>query len=162
VAVYAKLTRAIRFNLALENQITKEHRSRAAREQAERDGRCAIGQTARRARLEGKVERVMNQVIEREVSPVDREDFHRSLRECLEEFDDDPDFTSRSVGEIVASICRDIYLNPDWSWWACEPWAVKEFATKPPGSPYATWVPDPDDPPGGLPLTPGCDPPAPA
>jgi hypothetical protein len=163
VKVYERLTRALRFNLALENQITKEHRNRAARERAERDGRCAIGPTARRARLTGKVEHVMNQMIEQEVYPVDREDFRGAMRECLEEFDDDPDFTSRSVGEIVATIANDLYLTPDWSWWQHERWAVKEIRAKTPGSPFADWR-DPDDEPDEdgdepAPETSGHDPP---
>ncbi|MGB8842867.1 MAG: hypothetical protein WCC64_17565, partial [Aliidongia sp.] len=59
--------------------------------------------------------------------------------------DEDPDFMSRPVGALVAGICTDLYLDPDWHLWQHERWAVKEIRDKPPGSPYATWLPEPDD-----------------
>ncbi|MGB8840751.1 MAG: hypothetical protein WCC64_06745 [Aliidongia sp.] len=159
---YARVARAVRLNLAMENQITQEHRNRAARERAEREGRCAIGPTTRRNRLKEKAERVLNQVIEQEIPPIDRKNVRGAMRECLEEFDDDPDFTSRSVGEIVASVSADLQIDPDWSWWQDERWAVREIRNKPPGSPYATWQREPDDddePAPALPESAGHDPP---
>jgi hypothetical protein len=95
--------------------------------------------------LKDKVERVVKQAIDLEVPPVDRKDFRSDMRECLDEFDDDPDFTSRSVGEIAASVCGDLCLDPDWGWWQHEPWAVREIHAQPPGSPYVGWQPKPDE-----------------
>ncbi|MEA2757117.1 MAG: hypothetical protein QOJ54_3406, partial [Aliidongia sp.] len=46
-----------------------------------------------------------------------------------------------SIGEIIARICRDLGVTPDWARWVDADWARDEMATKPPGSPYATWPP---------------------
>ncbi|MGB8841532.1 MAG: hypothetical protein WCC64_10710 [Aliidongia sp.] len=157
---YYRIARAIQFNLTLETRITEEHRNRAACERAARAERCAIGETTRRNRLKDKVERVVKQAIDNEVPPIDRKDVRSKIHECLQEFDDDPDFTSRSVGEVAASVCGDLCLDPAWIWWEHEAWAVREIRTQPPGSPYVGWQPEPDDEPAPAPLkTAGHDPP---
>ncbi|MGB8841121.1 MAG: hypothetical protein WCC64_08600, partial [Aliidongia sp.] len=74
--------------------------------------------------------------------------------------DEDPDFMSRPVGALVAGICTDLYLDPDWHLWQHERWAVKEIRTQPPGSPYVGWQSEPDDEPVPAPLkAAGHDPP---
>jgi hypothetical protein len=147
---YSRVARAVRANLTQETKITQEHRSRA-----ERDGR----ETARRARLKGKVRRVVSQLIETEYDPDDHEEFHDNLEDCLDEFDNDPDFASRSVGEVVASVCTDLSLVPDWDLWQYEIWGAKEIRTRPPGSPFADWPPDEAKPDEAKPDASGHDPP---
>jgi hypothetical protein len=149
---YARVARAVRVNLTMENQITKDHRNRAARERAEREGHHTISPTVRRNRLKAKVERVIDQMIDHEIPPDDQKDIRDTLEECLDDFDEDPDFMSRPVGALVAGICTDLYLDPDWHLWQHERWAVKEIRDKPPGSPYADWQPEPDDEPAPAPL----------
>jgi hypothetical protein len=141
---YARVARALRVNLTTENQITRDHQKREARERAEREGRCALSPTIRRNRLKAKVERVMDEVIDREIPPDEQDEIRDTLQECLDDFDEDPDLADRSVGALVAGICTDLYLDPDWSWWQDERWAVKEIRDKPPGSPYADWRREPE------------------
>jgi uncharacterized protein YpuA (DUF1002 family) len=142
---YSRVARAVRVNLTTENQITRDHEKREARERAEREGRCTLSPAVRRNRLKSMVERVMDQVIDREIPPDDQDEIRDTLQDCLDDFDEDPNLTDRSVGALVASICNDLYLDPDWSWWQDERWAVKEIRDKPPGSPYADWRREPDD-----------------
>jgi hypothetical protein len=63
------------------------------------------------------------------------------LSERLKDFDDYADLGNRSIGEIIARICRDLGLKPDWWRWVDAAWAKQEMAEKPPGSPYADWPP---------------------
>ena len=58
---------------------------------------------------------------------------------------------SRPIGEIVALICKDLGLEPDWGRLAQEAWAQAEIADGDPGSPFAPWMtqrpqPPPHDP----------------
>jgi hypothetical protein len=57
---------------------------------------------------------------------------------------------SRTTGEIIARFCRELGLDPDWTRWENEDWAVAEAGR--PGSPfYASGghrrIPEPEPPP---------------
>jgi hypothetical protein len=59
--------------------------------------------------------------------------------EARERLDDDDIYglvTSRPVGELVALICRDFGLEPNWDALAQEAWAQAEMASGAPGSPF--------------------------
>jgi len=45
-------------------------------------------------------------------------------------------FADRPVSAVVAQVCADLGLTPDWSVWADEDWAIEE-AEALPGSPFA-------------------------
>jgi len=57
------------------------------------------------------------------------------------------DILNRPIGELVALICRDLGLEPDWSGFADKRWAQKEMADEPPGSPYVGWIAEHGPPP---------------
>ena len=60
-------------------------------------------------------------------------------REAAERLDDDDIYalvSSRPVGELVALICRDFGLEPDWDGLAAEAWAQAEIDSGAPGSPF--------------------------
>ncbi len=59
------------------------------------------------------------------------------MHERLEDPDDEADFARRPIGELVARICQDLGVTPDWSLWEAEDWALGEAEAKLPGSPYA-------------------------
>ncbi len=61
------------------------------------------------------------------------------IEETGERLDDEDiygDVASRPVGELVALICRDLGLDPDWTRLAEEAWAQDEIAEAPVGSPF--------------------------
>ena len=51
-------------------------------------------------------------------------------------------------GAVMARLCSDLGLDPDWDEWANEDWAIEETRTRAQGSPYADWplpgAPEPD------------------
>jgi hypothetical protein len=63
----------------------------------------------------------------------------REARDRLEKDAVYGDVMSRSVGELIALICQDLGLQPDWAGFAGETWAQTEIAHQPPGSPFVGW-----------------------
>ena len=59
------------------------------------------------------------------------------IYERLREGEWEYDLTERPNGAVIAQFCADYEIEPDWSVWALEAWAVEEAATNAPGSPYA-------------------------
>jgi hypothetical protein len=55
------------------------------------------------------------------------------------------DFADRPIGELVARICRDLGVTPDWGLFEDDDWAIEEARTRPPGSPLASHDPTTDD-----------------
>jgi hypothetical protein len=63
------------------------------------------------------------------------EDVGRLLSERL--LDREPsDTVEYPIGRMVARICRDLRVSPDWSRWKDCDWAVEEARTRAQGSPY--------------------------
>jgi hypothetical protein len=88
-----------------------------------------------------------------ELSPRDEtEVLDRAEREAAERFESESehDFTRlmrRPLSEVVAVICRDIGLRPDWSVLAREAWSLREMESGTVGAPLAPFAPPPDRPP---------------
>ena len=66
---------------------------------------------------------------EAEAEPTERA--YRERLDALEPAD------SRPIGAIVAEICETLGVEPDWSLWQDQDWAIREAKTSAPGSPYA-------------------------
>jgi hypothetical protein len=69
----------------------------------------------------------------------DEEACERLVMEAAERLDDDDiydDVLSRPIGELVALICRDLDLEPDWQRLSQEAWARAEIASGTEGSPF--------------------------
>ena len=49
---------------------------------------------------------------------------------------DDEDFTYLSTGVMLARICRELGIEPDWNRWCDYPWAAAEAKAQVPGSPF--------------------------
>jgi hypothetical protein len=87
----------------------------------------------RRARIERIVDRVATEAHE------NGEDVKRQVRESVErlETDDIYDLMDRPVSELVALVCKDLGLDPDWPRLAQEAWAEAEMASGDVGWPLA-------------------------
>jgi hypothetical protein len=112
--VFARIARAVRQTFALEARLADERRTAQAAE------------TRRHAeRRKTKVRTAVERVLDAEPDQGDAENLFYDLTERLETDYDDADFADRPVGELVARICRDLGVTPDWSLWQDEAWAIE-------------------------------------
>ena len=147
---FTRAARAVRQTIALKNHIDAERQAlieddEAAEAEAEAEAadRRATA-TLRGFMIKEQVQEIVTEAIEAQAEPEDSDDGDDSERERLldalhERLEDMDDLAigDRSVGEIVASVCQEIELTPDWSLWEAEDWAIEEAEAKTPGSPYA-------------------------
>jgi hypothetical protein len=161
---FHRASRAVRTSVALWRQLEREKdlgEARAA--QARLDDR-RHGSAGRRARIEAVVEEVAHDHFETALPGADNdydalEAFRTVCGEVRERLDEEiyGDLAAAPVSEIVANICRDIGLSPDWPRLAQEPWARIEMAgdrkgLSPVGAPLEPYLhqpPAPADPPSG-------------
>ena len=151
---YGRVSRAVRLTLALQAKVVQD--LQALDEVAARrlDGDRAKAERERQSlaqQRKDRVQRIVERVIEAEApceTEVDR--LADEAAERLEHDDIYGDLTTRPVGEIIALVCRDLGLSPDWSRLAEEAWAQDEIEGRAPGSPFAAppsprWL-DPEEP----------------
>jgi hypothetical protein len=89
----------------------------------------------RKMRVEGIVERVARSRLGDDDRALDR-----LMTQAFERLGDDDiygDVATRPVGELVALICRDLGLDPDWDSLAQEAWAREEIESGVESSPFA-------------------------
>jgi hypothetical protein len=141
---YSRVSRAVRLTLMLQAKLIEDLRAadmagaeeRAAAEaEAAKDLERRDPAYQRKARVEAIVERL----IEAE-HPDEEETVDDVLREAAERLDDEDlygDLLERPVSELVARLCKDLGLEPDWAELAEEFWAVREVQSGRPGWPLA-------------------------
>jgi hypothetical protein len=127
------VSKALRLTLLLDSKLAEE---RMAREQAaplEAAKRRAALAEDRHHRQREEVRRVMAEAIRAEAG--DQAELNRrkrELRERLEQDDIKLIIGKRSTEEIVARICRDLGIEPDWRRWHNEAWMIEpEFEAAP-------------------------------
>jgi hypothetical protein len=142
LAAFARVARAVRLTFMLQSKLIKQlqdwdsHRAYLASSaawQAERERGKQADQ--RKAQVERIVERVAKG--DRD----DADEVERLVDETRERLDQDDiygDVLSRPVSELVAMICRDLGLGPDWTRLAKEAWARDEMACGEAGWPLAS------------------------
>ena len=152
VAAAERMARMVRLSLALAARLDGDEPVRRERVRAdERAGRqeekearsreidarwdSVMAEKERRRELVVEVAaQALEQIGAEEDEVLERvEEFYERLHEGEREFD----VSQRSVGAVVASLCKAMEIEPDWSVWAEEDWAVEEAATNARGSPYA-------------------------
>lgn len=152
---YARVSRAVRLTLALQGRVVKE--LQALNEEAAKRrirGEAEAGRARREAEAQRKarVERIVERLIRAEAR--DEAEGERLADEAYERLDSDDIYgqlTERPVSEIIARICRDLGLAPDWTQLADEAWAQDELAGAAAGAPLMTirWLDPPGPAPGG-------------
>jgi hypothetical protein len=145
---FARVSRAIRMTFALQSRLIGDFKGRpeARSEEAEEadDGRIDIlwegdtrGGLIQRREMRGIVRRVA------QARGLDGETLERLEAEARERLEDDDVhqiLMTRSTGEVLALICADLGLEPDWDRVSREAWAQHEIARRPPGSPFIGWM----------------------
>lgn len=136
---YGRVARAVRLTVALQARLVKDLQAldEGAARQRIRDAAEAgrDRQTAEAAR-KARVERIVERLIRAEAS--DEAEGDRLADEAFERLEHDDiygDLSARPVSEIIALVCGDLGLSPDWSRLAEEAWAQEELASGAAGPP---------------------------
>jgi hypothetical protein len=142
---FARIARAVRLTLALETRMAEEGfaatqrlaaHQQSARERADFVERVRIGQR------ESTVHRLVAEAIEIEGQETERAEPDEVLLDALDEAMKGLDLSDdRCIGEIVATLCKDLGVTIDWTYCQDEHWAREERIHRPPGSPFAHGVP---------------------
>lgn len=144
---FARVSRAVRMTFALQSRLIAEFKggARAAEDIAADDDGPFEAVWPELQDHDVVQKRQVRAIVGRlaEAAALDEERVERLVREAGERLEDEDiyrDLTRRPLGEIVALICKDLGLAPDWDRTAGEYWAMAEIAKPPPGSPYAGWT----------------------
>ncbi|MGZ3400761.1 MAG: hypothetical protein ACXWKX_15340 [Caulobacteraceae bacterium] len=146
---FARVSRAVRMSFALQSRLIAEFKgaaaARAAGAAAPDDGPLEVVWASDLPHHDVVQKRQVRGIVQRlaEAASLDREGVERLVCEAVERLEDDDiyrDLSRRPLGEIVALICKDLGLEPDWGRIAGEYWAEAEIAKRPTGSPYAGWT----------------------
>lgn len=131
---YSRVSRAVRLALMLQEKLEQappkspESAKPSAPDEAH-DAKCRAGAIVARV---AKADRS------------DEEEVDRLVHECDERLDDPDlygDILERPLSEIVARLCRDLGLHPDWSRLAEELWAQDEMLGDDVGAPLIPYLP---------------------
>ena len=123
--VYSRVARAVRLTLALETRVAEEIEQ--ARDEQERTRLEAIRKAAERRRPEIRgyvADAIEADVLEGGGSDYEIEQLLEDLDERLDEGAYDAALTEAPVAELVARICADFGVTPDWSLWEDQDWAI--------------------------------------
>jgi hypothetical protein len=135
---FSRVARSARMIALLQSRLLKDMDEARARNRLDPDseeGMIAAAQESLRLDPERhlrklRVERIFDRVAKAHTD--DEERIGRLLIEAGERLDDDDiygDILQRPVGELVALLCRDLGLDPDWTRLAEEAWAQEEIAS---------------------------------
>jgi hypothetical protein len=130
---FARAARAVRLTIALQSRLIADLRALDEVLERHRKAGPIIATTERKQ----CVRRIVQRVIDAEIG--DADEYHRLAAEARERLESDEiygDVLTRPVGELVAMICRDLGLSPDWPGLAQEAWAQDEIASGQVGSPF--------------------------
>jgi hypothetical protein len=126
---YGRLSRAVRLTLVLQGKVLEERKAlddlaERRRRQQEAEAQARRAQSESRAARREEVEQIAGQVIRAEgLDPSEADRLAADAAERLDRDDIYDALADHPAGEIVARLCRDLGLEPDWSRWAQEAWA---------------------------------------
>jgi hypothetical protein len=154
--VFARVARAVRQTWALHDRFDRERQAREDESEAQRAARVtadiekrtrartdmrlrgAISMNTVREAIESVFEaRIDEEVGEDDAVPDELHDLYNALDERLFDPKDKDDFADLPISQLIARVCKDLGIIPDWSLWANEEWAIEEAEARTPGSPYA-------------------------
>jgi hypothetical protein len=133
---YARVSRAVRLTLMLQARLIEDMKAASA---AETEAAAEPDRLSPEYRRKARVERIVERLAETE-HPDDEDRVTELIVEAGERLDDEDlygDLLERPVSELVARICKDLGLEPDWAELAEELWAVREVESGDVGWPLA-------------------------
>jgi hypothetical protein len=126
--IYSRVARAVRQTLALEARVADD--SETAKVQREQRRVAAIRWAAheRRQQVRGYVTQAIEaEAAERNTPESEVERLLDDLDERLEDGDSGDALADAPIGELVAGICADLGVTPDWSLWDDQDWAIEHL-----------------------------------
>lgn len=142
---FSRVARSARMIALLQSRLLKDMDEARRRDALDPDSDEALVEAARKAALTDpayrhkfRVERVFDRVAKAACAE-DEDRIDRLVIEAGERLDDDDlygDILQKPVGELVALLCRDLGLDPDWTRLAQEAWAQAEIGRGAEGSPF--------------------------
>jgi hypothetical protein len=144
---FARVSRAVRMTFALQSRLIADFKGRPQAPSAEAEephvdavvwqGDRPHRGVVQRREIRGLVRRVAR------AGGLDDETVERLSREARERLEADEFhhiLMTRSRGEVLALICADLGLEPDWEQLSGDAWAQHEIARRPRGSPFIAWM----------------------
>jgi hypothetical protein len=138
---YSRTTRALRLTVMLQSRLTKDLEGIDSLAEIRARSAAALEETRRRDPVyvhKDRVERIVERVA-RDACGEDEDALERLMVEACDRLDDEDlygEVLDRPVGELVALVCRDLGLDPDWTRLAEEAWARAEIDSAAAGSPF--------------------------
>jgi hypothetical protein len=136
---HSRVARAVRLTLMLQARWIKALEDRDARRHTHPDDLADACLQDGRRETQARTIQIVERVAAREHD--DADEVEGLVREAAERLDVDDDLLSLPVSEVVALICKDLGLDPDWPRLAQEAWAQEEMASGAPGWPLAGAAP---------------------
>ncbi len=134
---YARVSRAVRMTILLQSKLIADLQTleaKAAHEAAQAKLARPVLERVQKARIERIVGRIAG------ADGADEDEVERLAEETAEWLDQDDlygDILTRPVSEIIALICKDLGLTPDWPQLAEEAWAKAEIESGAAAGPLA-------------------------
>jgi hypothetical protein len=121
---FSRIARAVRQTVALESKLAEETPSGLAVRPA-----LDVSDRWRSARRKRQVKVIVGRILEAESnSDFEANRLFKERDERLNDGDEEADFADCPIGELVARICRDLGVNPDWSQFEDEDWGIEASA----------------------------------
>ena len=131
---YSRVSRAVRLAVLLHHQLSQGAVDPVTTAEAAARTAAAEHKKAHIARAVRIIERVAMDHCR--IKPSKAGDYAYTARERLEDDDIHALVASRPIGELVALLCRELGLEPNWDALEQEAWAQAEIASGAAGSPF--------------------------
>jgi hypothetical protein len=136
--VVTRVGRALRQTIAYRRKIEDQLRERENEQEKTEAQQAASRAYYGRIRSTGR-KTMIERAVGRLLSDLKDEERLTELNERLDDYERLTDFTDRPVSEFVATICKAMGLEFDWSQFEHDAWAMQEAEAKAEGSPFAAW-----------------------
>ena len=136
---FSRAARTVRVTALLQSRLIKDAEQLRLHTAAEAEERAEEKQRLQPVyRHKARVERIVERLA---IDQCDEDTIECVIVEAGERLDDEDlygDIMTRPVGELVALLCRDLGLEPDWDRLSEEAWAKQEIASGAEASPFRT------------------------